>query len=299
VQPWTTALDAATGRVLWRGGSADAVVLSVSRGGLLSQRSGNDRDRLWLTDSRTGREVWSREVDQAGFLGPNALFSTGSPRIAWMSPAGVVTVFGYADGAVLARGELGLNSPAAGDSARPDAVAVSIAGERIYASRRVRGRTAVTAYAVPSMRRVWQLDDAPEGDFRDCGEVLCIVGVQGVTVVDPASGAVRWRKPGWSDVRRFDRETLIATDDQANPQAALLDAPSGREVRRLGQSLLAGDLLLRTEGSQTLVSVPEGGSGGLRTVGSLTDLASLRCAALDGCLACPTFDGSTRVWRTG
>src|SRR4051812_42684825 len=68
-----TALDAATGRLLWAEDSVDTVVITLSRGRVLTQDGINGEGVLRMLDARTGRTLWTRDVDPAGFLGPDEL----------------------------------------------------------------------------------------------------------------------------------------------------------------------------------------------------------------------------------
>jgi outer membrane protein assembly factor BamB len=290
--PRMTALDAATGRQLWTAEAPDTLVVSTSGGTVLTRTSGGDGAWLRLADVRTGREIWARQVDPAGFLGPDTLYGAGSPRIVVVDSSGDVLVLRYADGAVLSRGDLGLgHGPAA-------ASAVSVVGERLYVSRRVRGRAVLTAYGLTPLIRLWQAEGGPVGTVTDCGPVLCVADTRWVTAVDPAGGATRWAQPSWSIAYRFDAHRLFAYDNQEQTEAALLDAATGRVLQRLGQSRqLDGGLVLRAEGRQTLVLVAEGESGGLRTAGVVPDAAWFRCEARADLLVCPTLTGELGLWR--
>jgi PQQ-like domain len=291
-RPWITALDAADGRVRWQGGSNAAWTGATTPGGVLTRTEGEGRDRLRLLDARTGRERWHRDVGSPGQLGPRALYTAGgSSRIVWISAAGEMTVFRDADGAALMSDRL--------DAGGADVATATFVGDRLYVTRPEAERTVLAAYAVPSGARLWELDDAPGGDVSGCGPVLCVSGAFDVSGVDPASGAVRWAQRDWAGARRFDAERLFVYDARTEPEAALIDAGTGRMLRRLGHSRLVGDLLLRTADSRTVVMVRAAGTGDLRAVGTLEDVAALRCAAADRFLTCPSFSGETKVWRVG
>jgi outer membrane protein assembly factor BamB len=299
LRPRLTALDARTGRELWIDDAPGTVVIGTSGGAVLTRTFDDDGARLRLADVRTGREIWTREVDPAGFFGPEELYTGGSSRIVAVGSSGEVVVLRYADGAVLARGDLG-SGPERG-AVRPaiaNAVAISVVGERLYLSRRLRGQTTLTAYSVESLARLWRAEGGPVGTVTDCGPVLCVTDTRWVSAVDPAGGAVRWAQPAWGIAYRYDAGLLFAYDNQEKTGAALLDAASGRVVRPLGASRQTGELILRAEGRRTLVLVPdEGAPGGLRTAGVMHDAAWSRCAAGAGYLLCPTITGDTALWR--
>jgi outer membrane protein assembly factor BamB len=293
-----TALEAGSGRKLWSEDSTDTVVISIGHGGVLTQSGVNGLARLRLADGRTGRAIWTREVDPAGFLGPDELYEGTSSRIVAVGSTGRVTVLSYADGSVLGDGDLGLSfEPNFDRSVVANSVAVSVVGDRLYLSRRQDGRTSLTAYSVQSLTRLWRSEGGPIGVVTDCGPVLCVADTRFVSAVDPAGGRVRWQQPAWGIAYRYDAGRLFAYDNQEDAEAALLDAATGRVLHPLGHSRQLGDLILRVDGVRTWVSVPDEATGDLRTAGSMRQVAWFRCQAEDGYLVCPTLTGETSVWR--
>lgn len=295
-----TALDATTGRLLWAHESADTAVLTVSRGGVLTQSGVNGRSSLRRIDLRTGRTVWTRDVDPAGFLGPDELYEGGSSWIVAVGNAGDVVVLSYADGSVLSRGNLGLIFEPNGERALPaNSASISVVGDRLYLSRRVRGQASLTAYSVRPLAPLWRSEGGPVGMVTDCGSVLCVADTRWVTAVEPAGGRVRWEQPAWGIAYRYDAGRLFAYDNQEDAEAALIDAGTGQVLRRLGHSRLLGRLILRTEGIRTWISAPDPATGDPRIAGSMTYVASFRCEADGRYLVCPTLTGDTTVWRVG
>ncbi|GIE95790.1 outer membrane protein assembly factor BamB family protein [Paractinoplanes rishiriensis] len=294
--PVLTAVDAGSGAELWSSDAPGTAVVSVSRGGVLTHSFGAGESRLHLADARTGRRIWTHPVSSFGFLGPDELYGDGgSPRIVTVGATGAVQVLNYADGAVLARGDVGLGGE---DQPVPsDSVAVSVLRERIYVTRRVGGGSVLTAYAVSPPARLWRAEGGPFGSVTDCGPVLCVASTGGLSGIDPADGSVRWHQPSWSTAFRYDATRLIGYDSLEETRAALLDAATGRILHPLGRSQRAGDLILRSEGRQTLVLVGDPASGGLRTTGVMHDAAWFRCTARGAYLACPSLGGDTGVWR--
>ncbi|GIM89329.1 hypothetical protein Ato02nite_011220 [Paractinoplanes toevensis] len=293
-----TALDARSGRELWTRPAGDTLVISLSRGGLLTQTGFGEVARLTLNDSRTGQERWSREVDPAGFLGPDDMYEGRSSMIVAVGATGSVVVLSYTDGSVLADGVLDLNLQTTTDRSVPaNFTSVSVVGDRLYLSRRVLGRASLAAYSVRPLAELWRAEGGPTGTVTDCGPVLCVADTRWVTGVDPAGGAVRWEQTAWGVAYRYDGHRLFAYDNQEDARAALLDAASGRVLRPLGQSRQLGDLILRTDGSRTFVTVPDPATGDLRTVGSMVDAAWFRCQAGGDYLVCPTLRGDTAVWQ--
>ncbi|GIF19133.1 hypothetical protein Ate02nite_18630 [Paractinoplanes tereljensis] len=293
-----TALDAGTGRQLWSRPATDTLVITLSRGGLLTQTGFGEVARLTLDDSRTGRRLWSREVDPAGFLGPDEMYEGRSSMIVAVGATGSVVVLSYADGSVLADGNLELTLRTTADHSVPaNFTSVSVVGDKLYLSRRVLGRASLAAYSVRPLAELWRSEGGPTGTVTDCGPVLCVADTRWVTGVDPAGGGVRWEQPAWGVAYRYDGRRLFAYDNQEDARAALLDAGTGRVLRTLGQSRQLGDLILRSDGSRTFVTVPDPATGDLRTVGAVTDAAWFRCQVGGDYLICPTLRGDTSVWR--
>ena len=295
-----TALEAATGRPLWTEESAGTMVIALSRGGVLTQEGANGEGALRMLDAHTGRTLWTRDVDPAGFLGPDELFQGGgSPWIVAVGATGGVALLSYADGHEIAHGNLELGSPppSADRSLPSNSVSISVVGDRLYVSRRVRGEASLTAYSIRPLAPLWRAVGGPIGSVSDCGPVLCVADTRWVSGIDPAGGQVRWQEPSWGIAYRYDRERLFAYDNREDSEAALIDAGTGRELRRLGHSRQLGRLILRTDGDRTLVSVPDGTTGDLRTAGSMVDVAAYRCQLGGDYLLCPTLRGVTAVWR--
>jgi len=295
-----TALEAATGRPLWTEESAGTMVIALSRGGVLTQEGTNGEGALRMLDAHTGRTLWTRDVDPAGFLGPDELFQGGgSPWIVAVGATGGVALLSYADGHEIARGNLELGSPppSADRSLPSNSVSISVVGDRLYVSRRVRGEASLTAYSIRPLAPLWRAVGGPIGSVSDCGPVLCVADTRWVSGIDPAGGQVRWQEPSWGIAYRYDRERLFAYDNREDSEAALIDAGTGRELRQLGHSRQLGRLILRTEGVRTWVSLPDAVSGDLRTAGSMSHVAWFRCQVGGDYLVCPTLTGATAVWR--
>jgi outer membrane protein assembly factor BamB len=257
--------------------------------------------RLRLVDARTGRQIWSRIVDPVAEIGPDDLYGESPGRIVAIASTGTVTVLDYADGVLLGHGDLRVNLPADNDPFFPgDFVAVAMVGDHVYVSRRDHGRVSLSAYTTVPVALQWRVEGGPVGRVMDCATVLCVADTRFVSAVDRATGAQRWSEPAWSTAFRYDATHLLAYDQQERPGAALLDANTGRLVRRLGHTIYVEGLLLRTDGkvaARTWVARTDPADGLMHTVGSLDSDAPYGCDVRDAYLACPTAAGPTGVWR--
>jgi outer membrane protein assembly factor BamB len=299
--PEVSFLDARTGEVLWRDESPATGVVTLSGDTVLLQADVPRGGRaLRLVEARTGRQIWRRVVDAAGYFGPDDVWDGTSARVIAADGRGRVIVLRYADGAVLARGELDVRIPRPDDVLNTDLVGISTVGDTLYVSRRERGATTLTAWAVPAVRRLWQSAGAPVGRVLDCGAVLCVADDGQVSGIDPGTGAVRWRRSDLAFALRNDDHSLYAYDRQDTPHMSLLDAVTGVQLRALGPAVQVGDVLLRYDTAvvgRTLVEVGNPADGTLHVAGALATAAPYGCEAEGPYLACPTIAGPTQVWR--
>jgi outer membrane protein assembly factor BamB len=302
--PKVAFVDTESGARLWELDTAGtAGVVGMAAGAVLIQSDlSATLSMLRLVDDRTGREIWSRVLGAIASLGPDDMYAAAPARIVAVAVSGDVTVLRWTDGALLGAGNLRVPLPVRAnyDSTVSDFFGVSPVGDRIYVSRRDRGRTSMTAFSVLPVMRLWTAAGGPAGYVSDCGDVLCVADTRSVAGVDPATGAVRWSAPEIGSARRLDATRLLGYDQQENPNAAVLDARTGRVVRRLGQTYQVGDLLVRLDAvvpGRSWVSVVDPADATPHTVGSLGVGAPYGCAARDTYLACPTVNGPTLVWH--
>jgi outer membrane protein assembly factor BamB len=301
VDPKIIFWDADSGEALWREEQPDVSVVGMARGTVLMRVDVSvAQTMLRLADARTGRPIWSQAVDPTAELGPDDLYGEAPSRIVAVGAGGAVTVLDFADGTVLGEGDLHVEVPGRADPFVPaNFVAVSTVGDRLYVSRRERGRASLTAYSTVPVARLWRVEGGPVGRVIDCASVLCVADTRWVSGVDPVTGAERWAEPRWSTAFRYDATRLFAYDQQEDPEAALLDAATGRVERRLGHTFRLGDLMLRTDDkvvARTWVAKVDP-DGALHTVGSMDTATPFGCELRDSYLACPTTAGPTMVWR--
>ena len=295
-------LDAAGGKVLWTLRDQNATVVTLSGGRALLRIDAEDgRTELRLASARTGATIWSQVVDGVGEILNDDLFADDPDRVVVLGVDGHVTTLQFADGSVLGEGDLGVRLPVASDGAfQADFLGVTVSGDQLYMSRRDRGRASLTAYGLPELTRRWRTEGGPTGFVHDCGPVLCIADTRWVSGLDPGDGSVRWSDPVWSNAYRQGDGTLLAYDQQEDPESAILDARTGAVRRKLGRTYSVGGLELRQDSrmaGRTWVTVPDPADGTVRTVGSLQTEAPYGCLVRRPYLACPTSAGPTTVWQ--
>lgn len=300
--PRMSFLDAIEGRVLWQLDEPSAAVIALSGGrALLRIDTADGRTELRLASARTGAPIWRRSLDGVGEILNDDLFSDAPDRIVVLGVDGHVTTLQFADGSVLGEGELGVWLPTeSGGNPRGNFVGVTVSGDQLYLSRRDRGRASLTAYRLPEMTRRWGTTGGPTGFVHDCGPVLCISDSRWVSGIDPSDGSVRWSDPAWSNAFERGDGTLLAYDQQENPESAIIDARTGALRRRLGHTRTVGGLELREDSkvkNRTWVAVADAADGTARTVGAMEIAAAHGCTVRRPYLACPTPAGPTTVWE--
>jgi outer membrane protein assembly factor BamB len=121
-----------------------------------------------------------------------------------------------------------------------------------------------------------------------CDGLVCAVGEPGLSVLEPATGHVRWSSTRW---RLAAAGGLVVSDDGA---AARVDLATGRVLRDLGAGTPAGDLMLRAgDGDRMWVTRLRSG----RVLAELTGVAPRGCQARGAYLACTTAGSRVTVWR--
>jgi PQQ-like domain len=301
-EPKVAFLDGDTGEALWHEESPNTIVWTLVGGQALIATDVSDTVRqLRLADARTGRTIWSRSVDPNGYFGTDVDRTGVVPaRVIAVDKAGHATVLSYADGRVLAQGDLGVDLSAQFDNAAGvDYTGASEVGDTLYISRRSNGVTSLSAWQVDTMIRRWQTTGGPAGSAVDCGSVVCMIEDQGVSAIDPATGRTLWRVPGYGLTYRYDARSLVAYGPGDPPQAVLLDPRTGRIQQRLGGSINLDGVVLRGDtvrAGRTWVEMP-GPDGALHVAGGMDTAAPYGCDHRGAYLACPTTAGPTQVWQ--
>jgi outer membrane protein assembly factor BamB len=225
-----TALELNTGRTLWQqsGGLLSAQARDVDGAALLAPVDPAAAGALRLVDVRTGAVRWSRAVAATtGFA------AAGPDRIIQRSPMGDTQIVELSTGRVLASGVLGGLDPRIAKGLPPDPGAVpsvEMVDGLVFLLYHAVYPTTVVAYDGGTFRERWQAtEDGRVYWVARCGLVLCVGGEQGVTGVDPTTGAARWHATAWPGaypVGDGSRAVVLgATGDEAS---ALLDTATGR-----------------------------------------------------------------------
>jgi hypothetical protein len=150
----------------------------------------------------------------------------------------------------------------------------------------VYGPSDVAAFRGDDLAPLWRTPVSTPLDLAGCGAAICVRQTNGLTVLDPATGGVRWAGP------RFRTLTAAGVATDASGYFAEVDPATGRVLRERGRGGVVGDFVLRTDRHHTLVIGPGGRVGGV-----LPPVAPSFCIAAGPYLGCSTTGRVATVWR--
>ncbi|MCO8276013.1 PQQ-like beta-propeller repeat protein [Actinoplanes sp. TRM 88003] len=253
-------LDARTGALRWRLSEA----LAVDPLGSLVAAWNFEKHVLQMRDLRTGRTLWSR---------PAYNYTADQAYAVILDEAGGATVYDAASGEERTpRHDLGLPDPAA-----------RLVGERLI----LLGGSYVAAYRRDGLSREWITPVPATYGVVPCDGLLCAFGGEGLTVLDPAGGKIRWAGRTWQGLGAGD--VLM----EEGGRTAVVDFATGRVERELGRSAPVGDWQLFPEpGRTSVIALADG-----RVRGTLPLVLPGACSAAGRYLACETPDVTYTVWR--
>ncbi|MEV4350054.1 PQQ-binding-like beta-propeller repeat protein [Actinoplanes sp. NPDC049596] len=279
--PGPVALDAATGAPLWRS-SGDARPSAASGDVLLAER-----DQLRLVGLRDGHERWRRAVSPVDQW--TTVTEGGRPSvIVTVSALGDATAYRYADGVVLHRERIPWNGVYR--------AYLATAGPYLVVVRTASAQTVATVYRAADLRPLWRSGELI-GSVTDCGGLICLAGVRGVTAHDAGTGQEIWQRDDMTYVADVGDGRLLLSSAAST---VLADAATGRTVGRpfAGRpSVVTGPagslLLLRETGTpagRTTVTRLDLSTGGQAGLGTIERTAGQVCRGTPGYLLCPRGD---------
>jgi len=312
-----TVLDARTGAVRWTSPVAvqpvdDRTAFAeeeIFRPGTEYDPASGDPGQLYGTSAGALHTEPARRTELRGLD-----LATGAPRWTRGFPGSVFTA--RTDGArsvvvVLSSDKLTLLDPATGAVLRERTVPLvggvraeegEVVGDTVlvhYGSFGTGGP--VVAYALDSLGVLWQRDQPdPAGNSAVCPGLTCVKSRDELVVLDPRTGAERWRTAG-ADVHAFGPDDVLEVQGQTSP-VRTADAVTGRSRIDLSrwryQFPVQGGrayLVSRLERDRTTVfGLLRQGATAVQPLGRLPDM-TVQCQAVTGLVACRT--GSTvEVW---
>ncbi|MER7009695.1 PQQ-binding-like beta-propeller repeat protein [Dactylosporangium sp. NPDC000555] len=154
-------------------------------------------------------------------------------------------------------------------------------------------------------RMLWGRTTAPSGEsLWWCGRALCAQEQHGpIVVLDPDTGHEQWHLDGWKSLSGVGDQYLLATPSTPGGVNLVLDAASGRIVRRIDGWQPIGTrsgtrlLVSRDDGASSLVARLDVKTGGVTVLGRSAGRASPQaCVFVSTWLACQTDQDRVSVW---
>jgi outer membrane protein assembly factor BamB len=256
----TAAVDAGTGRVLWRSRSFRVDQIDADRGVLLFDQipSGLGPGRRYRrVDVRTGAQLWTYDVP-AGWTNvlPDEPPGSGTERhLVAVSPTGAARAVELATGREVAAAELDVGAPDAAEADPPTGgpgmdrgersvnggPSLMVRGDELLVGREEDGQTELTGYRIDRLTPLWTVPLRSLSLRVDgCGGLLCLSEAGRVRALRPDTGAVVWSGPGWPGaIGVLDRWLYTVSDLAASygywpGPARLIDAGTGRTDLDLG-----------------------------------------------------------------
>jgi len=300
--PGTTAVSLATGVSRWQ---RDGNVLTVTGSSALlavepvrSYAGANRRVEgpIDAIDPLTGRTRWTVNVPGSGVLLGVPGGSDTTARMLLVHADRTMALHDLGDGTRLAAAAI----PAADYG--PDNPAV--AGGVIMLRHPGDTGMEISAYEAGSLRRLWTRPAYDAYVVKQCGELACLIGQNGVRAVDPATGYTRWMRPEWKDVEANGTMYVAYSGEAGHAPAALIDPDTGTmRVDLAGWRPVGGnggeDHLLVTRavdaGARTMVAVARPGDREPRLLADLP-AGTGDCQAVPGRLVCRSMYGELVVW---
>jgi outer membrane protein assembly factor BamB len=335
----TVAVDTETGREAWRRPGVPEQSIAGGRLVVLSRPGPTygcggaypPSDQLpvhWdAIDTRTGAVRWSTEVPALPRTAFDAYDGTAE-RVVLVAADGTTTSRNLVTGEVTGRTtlpELAVSAKPAGTAGTFDEIAnpqLAVAGGEAMVMRPIDvageqpGLVEITAYDLVTLRRRWTVRatvgpaDPQGGNYvvvSGCGAMVCLYAPTATVLLEPRSGAERWRT----------RQSLLAIDGDRVLLAARASgdptAPAGLTVRDLRTGKLLVDLAGWPvfAGSRSYAGTPVlGFAARNRTWFARLDLREARltragsvpglyysCVGQGDYLACRRLDGAVRAWR--
>ncbi|KUL41657.1 outer membrane protein assembly factor BamB family protein [Actinoplanes awajinensis] len=231
----TTAVDAATGRTLWRQPGETVTVVDDHALLLEWDENGERARRIRLVRLRDGGTIWSRDGGGAASLAIDMTSGVRAGRVLAVTVRGRAKVIAMTDGSVVTSGTL----PRPGVARSEDSFSVTLHGGQLYQDRTVRGRTTITAYEIDTLRQLWSLEQPSGGSFG-CGPVVCVSDGESISGHDRATGARLWRLSAVAGVYPL-TGGLLLTEQENGARHTVLEATTGRRLGELGRGLPVWD----------------------------------------------------------
>ncbi|MEV0897274.1 PQQ-binding-like beta-propeller repeat protein [Actinoplanes sp. NPDC049802] len=161
----------------------------------------------------------------------------------------------------------------------------------------------ISAYDPLTLRPMWTKPAPSIREIQPCGPMACLIGLDGVRAVDPATGDQRWHRPGWRSVEDSGAGLIAYADGPESP-TGVVDGATGELLvdlagwRPVAGKAGGGDLLVTREidpGSRTMIAVAVPGLPKPRLLAELPP-GTGECQSAPKRLICRSVYGELVVW---
>jgi hypothetical protein len=329
------ALDARTGRALWRdnrarvSGTPDPHHLVLVTFGEMSMVSGRMTmpEDVRGVEAATGRTIWSRQavLGSARAVSDALVSPDARPWTVFEADDGATEVLDAATGAVVARARLRAPTvimPGNADDVVWDGGLMvrldtasgavlsmvprrSIVGDRLFSVAWSGTGSVLDVYDLPTLAHQWSVGLPMQPyTITDCGTVLCAYSFYSLAGIDPRTGTVKWSSSQVPTAYPLPGGRLLAESANDALPPTVLDATSMHPLLTLtGWQRLGGigdrTLLARDDvaGLRTWFAELDPAGPSLRVFGSVSSVQTHQCVHSDTYLACPTAKNQLYFWR--
>ncbi|MDI6103270.1 PQQ-binding-like beta-propeller repeat protein [Actinoplanes sp. NEAU-A12] len=301
-EPGTTAVSLRDGAQQWHNErsvvSLDGTGLMFAVDGVRSQSFGTGRRverAVEALDPDGGLARWRLWVPSTAVLLSVPAPAGASARILLVRDDATAHLYDGRTGALLAVRDV----PAANyDPGNP-----VVAGDQVLLRHPGPSGIEVTAYDPATLRPMWTEPSVGTLEIVKCGELACLVGLDGVRAIDPATGDARWHRPGWRSVETVG-DRVVAYADGPQAPTGLVDPATGRLLvdvtgwRLVGGITGGGEVLVTRDiapGPRTMVAVAAPGLSRPRLLAELP-AGTRECQAAPERLICRSVYGELIVW---
>lgn len=282
--PQVSAVDARTGRLLWRRDAHALTVASAGRVLVLDDLAANHELTMTSVDARTGAGVWSTTFPNGSRWALRT--PTDDGRLGILTPDGALSVVSTRTGARLATLATRVEP-----AAMAEAQVLEVRGRLLVGYRGPIGTTVLASYDPATLSRNWQVvfpaGHAPYlSAASDCDPYLCVLDDGAMTALDPATGASVWAARGWNWAEAYHGWVLAGAAAPSKNHWGLLDPRTGTQVLDLTGWDVSGDDILTRPGDPAWVARLDPTAPRLRPLAPLPGGWSPGCTGEGTYLAC-------------